>query len=90
MSLSMGQVPVTGTVPVFTVPPGPVAVTMYAAASGVYVGTSTALTTSNGMSVSTSPVRFTSFPTSQGAQLYATTGNTSSTVALYYLVSSAR
>ena len=86
----MGQCAVTRTVSVFTVPPGPVAVTMYAAAAGVYVGTSTALTTSNGMSVSTSPVRFTCFPTSAGSQLYATVGTVATTVALHYLVSSAR
>ena len=86
MALVMGQYAVTGTVPVFTVPPGPCAVTMYAAAA-VYTGTSTALTTSNGMSVSTTPVTFQCFSGSQGAQVYATVGTAATTVALYYVVS---
>ena len=87
MALVMGQQPVTGTVPVFTVPPGPCAVTMYVATGAVYTGTSTALTTSNGMSVSTTPVTFECFPGSQGAQVYATVGTAATTVALNYVVS---
>ena len=90
MALSMGQWPVTGTVPIFVVPPGPVAVTMYVATGVVYTGLSTNLTTTNGMSVSTSPVTFTCWPGSQGQQLYATTGNTTTTVAIHYVVSSGR
>ena len=86
----MGQVAVSGTVPAFTVPPGPAAVTMFVAAGAVYTGTSAALTTSNGMSVPTYPVTFTAFPASQGAQVYATVGTAATTVALYYVVSSAR
>ena len=90
MALTMGQVPVTGTIAAFIVPPGPAAVTMYAASAGVYVGPGTSLTTSNGMAASTSPVPFTCFPGSQGAQIYATVGTAATTVALYYLVSTAR
>ena len=88
MSLNMGQAAVSGTVAVFTVPPGPCAVTMYVATGAVYTGTSTALTTSNGMSVPTYPVTFTAFPGSQGAQIYATVGTAATTVALHYIVSS--
>ena len=90
MSLNMGQASVTGTVPIFTIPPGPVAVTMYVATGVAYTGTSTNLTTSNGMSVPTYPVTFQGFPGSQGAQLYATTGNTTTTVAIHYVVSSSK
>jgi len=87
MTLVMGQVAVTGTVPAFTVPPGPCAVTMWIATGAVYTGTSMALTTANGMSVPTTPVSFTLVPGSKGAQVYATTGNTTSTVAIHYVVS---
>ena len=90
MALSMGQWPVTGTVPIFTVPPGPAAVTMYVASGTVYTGLSNTVSASNGMSVSTSPVTFQCFPGSQGQQLYATTANTTSTVAIHYVVSTAR
>jgi hypothetical protein len=52
----------------------------------VYTGLSTALTTSNGMSVPTTPVTFQCFSGSRGAQLYGTTGG-ASTVAIHYVVS---
>ena len=90
MAISMGQWSVAGTVPIFTIPPGPVAVTMYVSAGTVYTGLSTSLTTTNGMSVPTYPVTFTAFSGSQGAQLYATTGSTASTVAIHYIVSSGK
>ena len=90
MSLNMGQASVTGTVPIFTIPPGPVAVTMYVATWVAYTGTSTNLTTSNGMSVPTYPVTFTAFSGSQGAQIYATVGTAATTVALHYVVSSGK
>jgi hypothetical protein len=88
MSLNMGQWSVAGTVPIFTIPPGPCAVTMYVATGAVYTGLSTSLTTSNGMSVPTYPVMFQGFPGSQGSQLYATTGSTATTVAIHYVISS--
>jgi len=88
MSLNMGQWSVSGTVPIFTIPPGPVAVTMYVATGVVYTGMSTAVSTTNGMSVPTYPVTFQGFPGSAGQQLYATTGNTTTTVAIHYVVSS--
>ena len=83
----MGQAAVTGTVPIFTVPSGPCAVTMWVATGAVYTGTSTVLTTANGMSVPTTPVTFEGFPGSRGAQLYATVGTAATTVALNYIVS---
>jgi hypothetical protein len=83
----MGQVPVTGTVPAFTVPSGPCAVSMWVASGAVYVGTSTALTTANGASVPTTPVPFQGFPGSQGARVFATVGTAATTVALNYIVS---
>jgi hypothetical protein len=86
MALEMGQWAVSGTVPIFTVPPGPCAVTMFVAGGAVYTGLSTAVTTTNGMSVPTYPVTFQAFPNSQGRQLYATTGG-ASTVTIHYVVS---
>ena len=87
MALEMGQFAVTGTVPIFQVPPGPCAVTMYAPTGVVYTGMSTAVTTSNGMSVPTNPVTFTAFPGSRGNQLFATVGTAATTVAIHYIVS---
>jgi hypothetical protein len=86
----MGQWAVSGTVAIFTVPPGPCAVTMYAPTGVVYAGTSTALTTANGMSVSTSPVTFTCWPGSTGAQLYGTVGTAATTVNIHYVISTDR
>jgi hypothetical protein len=86
----MGQWAVTGTVPVFTVPPGPCSVTMYVSAGTAYTGLSASVSATNGMSVATTPVTFQCFPSSAGQQLYATTGNTTTTVAIHYIVSSAR
>jgi len=88
MALSMGQQSVTGTVPIFTVPPGPCAVTMYAPTGVVYTGLSTAVTTSNGFSVPTYPVTFQCFSGSRGNQIYATVGTAATTVAIHYVVSS--
>ena len=87
MSLNIGSWAVTGTVATFAVPPGPCAVTMYVATGAVYVGTSTALTTANGMSVPTFPVTFQGFPGSQGSQIYATVGTAATTVTINYIVS---
>ena len=86
MALEMGQWAVAGTIPIFTIPPGPCAVTMYAPTGVVYTGLSTALTTGNGMSVPTTPVTFQCFAGSRGAQLYGTTGG-ASTVAVHYVIS---
>ena len=87
MALEMGNFAVTGTVPVFTVPPGPCAVTMYAPTGVVYTGLSTAVTTSNGMSVPTTPVTFQCFPGSRGNQIFATVGTAATTVAIHYVIS---
>ena len=87
MALEMGQWAVTGTVPIFQVPPGPCAVTMYAPTGVVYTGLSTAATTANSFSVPTSPVTFRCFSGSRGAQIYGTVGTAATTVAIHYIVS---
>lgn len=70
--LIMGQYTVTtSTVPIFTVPPGPCAVTMYNTnAQTVWLGTSTAVTVNNGLVLHTVPTSFQSFMTSKGSQIY--------------------
>ena len=83
----MGQWAVSGTVPVFQIPPGPVAVTMYAPTGVVYTGLSATMSTVSGMSVPTVPVTFQGFPNSKGAQIYATTGTAATTVAIHYVIS---
>ena len=90
MAISMGQWAVSGTAPIFTIPPGPVAVTMYVTTGAVYTGLSTSVSTVSGMSVPTTPVTFTAFPGSQGAQLYATVGTAATTVTINYIVSTDR
>ena len=87
MALEMGQFSVSGTAQIFTVPPGPCAVTMYAPTGVVYAGLSTAVTTSNGMSVPTTPVTFQCFPGSRGNQIFATVGTAATTVAIHYVIS---
>lgn len=87
MAIEMGQWAVTGTVPIFTVPPGPCAVTMYAPTGIVYTGLAATMSTVSGMSVPTVPVTFQCFPNSRGSQIYATTGTAATTVAIHYVVS---
>jgi hypothetical protein len=87
MGLSMGQWSVAGTVPVFPIPPAAASVTLYqSGTTAVWMGTGTALTTTNGMSVSTTPVTFRLAPGSAGAQLYATTGSSATTAAVSYVI----
>ena len=83
----MGQWAVSGTIPVFTIPPGPCAVTMYAPTGVVYTGTGASVSTSTGMSVPTAPVTFQCFPGSRGAQIYGTVGTAATTVAIHYVIS---
>jgi hypothetical protein len=75
----MGQatVPASSTVPIFNVPNSYCAVTFYnvnPAATNIYVGTSTAVSSANGLICHTIPVSFQTFMGTKGAQLYATTG----------------
>ncbi len=61
----------TSTVPVFTLPPGTYSLTMYNVGAGTaYLGTSTAITTTNSLVVHTVPTNVQGFPTSKGSQVY--------------------
>jgi hypothetical protein len=87
MGLSMGQWSVAGTVPVFPVPPVAASVTFYQSGTvPVWLGMSTATSTTNGMSVSTTPVTFRLAPGSGGTQLYATSGASATTAAIFYMI----
>lgn len=61
----------TSTVPLFTVPPGTSSITIYnTGANTAYLGTSTAITTTNALVVHTVPTQIQGFPTSKGGQVY--------------------
>lgn len=86
MAITMGQytVPSSSTVPVFTVPSGPCAVSFFLQSGSAFIGMSTAVSTSNGMSVPTAPFSFQGFSGSAGHQLWACGGPG----AISYVVSS--
>lgn len=73
--ITPGQVAVSGTVALVTVPPGPSSVVLSAAGT-IYVGDSTAVTTANGAAVTSSPVTLAAYPGSSGTTLYATCAGT--------------
>lgn len=87
MTFICGQRAVTGTVPIFTVPPGSCNVIITAAAAGAFIGTSTALTTSNGYAVQVYPTAVPTYPGSTGAQMFATTGTAATTIAVSWIIS---
>ena len=78
----MGQVPVSNsaTVPVFTVPSGLCNVTFWNVSAGtVYLGTSTAVTTTNGLQCHSIPTSFFNYVSSKSVTFYG--ANTSGTAA---------
>ena len=83
MAIIMGAATVptglTGTL-LFTVPPSWCNVTFYnLATASVWIGTSTAVTTANGLQCHSVPTTFETFMGSKGASFYGTTGSTVST-----------
>lgn len=89
MAIQIGQwsVPASNTTAIFTVPPGPAAVTFWnVGAQAVYVGASTLTSTTNGLQCHSIPVTFQAWPFSKGQQLYATTGNATAGT-IQYIVS---
>lgn len=80
MTYIMGQAtcPTTSTVPLFTVPAGLCNVTFWNISSPtVYVGTSTAVTATNGLQCHSIPTNFFTYVGSRGATFYG--ANTSAT-----------
>jgi len=92
-SITLGQatiLPGTGATALFPAPPGPCSVTFYNLGStSAWVGTSTAVTSANGMLVSSAPTNFISYSGSKAAMFYGTTGSTVSTsvATVQYLIS---
>ena len=85
----MGQatVPASSTVAVFTVPPSSCAVTFYnLSAATVYLGTSTAVTTSSGLQCHSIPTSFTTFVGGRGTVFYGTTGSSTAASVNYLIV----
>lgn len=90
MSFIMGQatVPANSTVAIFIVPPSYCAVTFYntnTAATNAYIGTSTAVSSVNGLVCHSIPVNFTTFMGSKGATFYATSGGAVATSVNYII-----
>lgn len=94
MPIIMGQatVPASSTVAIFTVPPSYCNVTFYnvnTAATNAYIGTSTAVSSTNGLVCHSLPVNFTTFMGSKGATFYATSGGAVATSVNYVIVTDA-
>ena len=94
MALIMGNatVPASSTVPIFTIPPSFCTVTFYninTAATNAYVGTSTAVSTANGLICHSIPVSFQTFMGSRGATFYATSGGATATSVNYIIATDA-
>jgi hypothetical protein len=92
VSLEIGawSVAASSTVAIFTIPPGPVAVTFWnAGAQAVYVGASTTVSVTNGLQCHSIPTQFNTWPFSKGQQLYATTGNATAAT-IQYIVSTSQ
>lgn len=89
MGLNIGQWAISGTVPVFQVPPGACSVTFYstAATGQLYLGMSTAVSAANGYAVSTFPTTFMAYSSSKGAQIYGL-NTAAGTLPVNYIVSS--
>ena len=75
----MGQVavPASSTVPAFTLPAGLCNFTIYQPTTpqAVYVGSSTAVTSTNGLPVPVTPLAQETYVAGRGLTYYATTGN---------------
>jgi hypothetical protein len=86
----MGQVPVPGpgTVPLFTVPPGWCNVTFYnISTAAVFIGTSTALTSGNGLQCHSIPTSVSGYIASKGATFYGCNTASSTTAVVNYIIS---
>ncbi len=87
MAYVMGQVAVVNTtIPLFTVPAGLCNVTFWnVSATNVYVGTSSAVTTTNGLQCHSIPTSFFNYVSSKGAVFYGA-NPTASTATVNYII----
>jgi hypothetical protein len=88
--LGAATVPSSGTVTVFTMPPGPANLTVFqpSGSAVVYLGTTSGVTATNGMPVPVTPLSQESYHGSRGATYYATTGSATAS-SFCYLISTA-
>jgi hypothetical protein len=85
--LDCGQVAVSGTVPVCAVPPGPASLVLFTSSGTAYVGPGSAVSAASGMAVASVPFGTATYSTSAPETIWATTGNTTSTVSVIWLLS---
>lgn len=92
MSIIVGQaaVPASSTVPVFTLPAGLCNFTVYQPTNpqAVYIGASTAVSSSNGLPVPVSPLAQETYVAGKGLTYYGTTGNGTAS-SFQYIISTA-
>lgn len=88
MAYVMGQVSVVNsTAALFTIPSGLCNVTFWnVSAVNVYVGTSTAVTTTNGLQCHSIPTSFNNYVSSKGATFYGANPTASTAVVNYIIV----
>lgn len=82
--ITFGQVAVSGTVPLLTIPPGAATVSLATTGGTAYAGAS-GVTVATGYPVTGCPAEFDTYPTSKGATIYATVA--AGTVAACWLLS---
>lgn len=90
----MGQatVPASSTVAIFTIPPSLCTVTFYninTAATNAYIGSSTNVSSTNGLVCHSIPVSFQTFIGSKAATFYATSGGATATSVNYIIATDA-
>lgn len=86
----MGQAtcPTTSTVPLFTVPAGLCNVTFWnVSATNVYVGTSTLVTSANGLVCHSIPTNFFTYVGSRGATFYGANPSASTAGSINFIIS---
>ena len=90
MSIILGNatVPSSSTVAVFRLPPGYANVTVYQPTTpqAVYIGTSNAVATTNGLLLQNTPFNMETYSGSSGAAIWATTGNSTAS-SFNYIIS---
>lgn len=90
MAYIMGAVtlsPTSGMTPLFNVPPGLCNVTFWNSnTANCFVGTSTSVTTANGLQCHSIPTNFYSYISNRGATFYGTIATNGGTAVINYLI----
>ena len=88
MAITTGQLAVAGTKPIFTMPPSGGNIVLATTSGTIFVGPGSAVSTTSGMVVTTTPFHVATFAGSASETMFATTGSTASTVSVCWLISS--